>query len=226
MVVACGGSTGAGAGTSGTGASTDGTNGTPAGPTTGVTGGSGDDAAVLADARRAVEKGYAGTYGKPGQGPPAVKGKQLAVLLSAYANYGDHEAAEGIKEASKAIGWRVKTYDGKGTPEGQNAALRQAIADKPDGIVAIATDCANVTSAYQKAKDAGIPVIGLYQFDCGDPSVGGKDLFTSTVHVEPGGPRQFYLDWGKLHADYLIARTNAAAKVVQFATKGFSPDRA
>ena len=50
-------------------------------------------------------------------------------------NGGTEGVSRGVKEAAKVIGWTLRVIDGQGEISGRTAALNQAIALKPDGIV-------------------------------------------------------------------------------------------
>lgn len=174
----------------------------------------------VAAAQSAVDAAVKGLYRDPAPGPAAQKGKNVWIVTCGMVVPGCSAPALGAQEAAKSLGWKTTIADGKITPAGYTAALKQALAAKPDGIIAIAMDCTNAKAAYQQVHDAGIPLIGVYQFDCNDPSVGGPKLFTSPINTGTGadtaGTAKWFQSWGKLHADYMIAKTNGKAKVVAF----------
>ena len=49
------------------------------------------------------------------------------------------------------MGWQFRLIDGQGTTNGQTAAIQQAIALKPDGIVLGTIDAASQTTAIAAA---------------------------------------------------------------------------
>jgi ABC-type sugar transport system substrate-binding protein len=67
--------------------------------------------------------------------------------------------ANGVVAAGKELGWSVTVVDGKGNPTIWNSAIRQAIADKANGIVLAAVVPALASGAVQAARAAHIPVI-------------------------------------------------------------------
>ena len=113
-------------------------------------------------------------------------------------------AAEGIKifhrgfdPAVKALGWKLTTIDGKGTPQGYAAGIGQAITQKADAVVLVAITTSLVTNQLKQLKAAGIPVIaysnvetpkdGLWVANIGyDPPTESKDL-AAFVATDSGG---------------------------------------
>src|SRR5439155_17333419 len=88
------------------------------------------------------------------------------------------------------------------------------VAAKADGIIDIAIDCAAIKNSLQVAKDAQIPVVGVYAFDCDDPKIGGPQLFAASVDYGTESIGEYFEDWGRLRADYAIAQTDGKAKIV------------
>lgn len=180
---------------------------------------------ALAQAQADVALELKGLYHAPVGTTPAQKGKNVWIVDCGAVVPGCAQPTDGAVAAGKALGWKVTVADGKITPAGYLAALSQAAAAKPDGIIAIAIDCSQAKAAYQKIHDANIPLIGVYAFDCSDPSVGGSSLFTAEINAGFGatnaGTAKYFQLWGKVHADYLIAATKGQAKVVAFNHPGF-----
>ena len=183
--------------------------------------GSGD---FLADAKAAVDKAYQGTWREPAPGPAAVKGKKIYVIPCGIAAIGCYQPALGVKDAAADLGWTVTMVDGKLTPAGYNAAIGQAVAQKPDGIVTVGIDCAVAKAALTQAKAAGIPTVNVYGIDCNDPKIGEKDpLFTAAVDTGTGQDvGAWSASTGAIAAQYLIAKTEGKAKVLEFAQLGFT----
>jgi ribose transport system substrate-binding protein len=71
----------------------------------------------------------------PKDGPKAAAGKNIVVLAADLKNGGILGVTNGIEEAAKKIGWTVKVLDGAGSVQSRSAAVGQALALKPDGIV-------------------------------------------------------------------------------------------
>jgi ribose transport system substrate-binding protein len=195
----------------------------PAPGNTGAAAGAGSGAnSVVAPAEAAVTKAYAGLYRQPAPGPAAQKGKTIYVITCGNLALGCYVPAQAIQDAAKTLGWTVKIVDGQLNPAGYTAGIRAAIAAKPDGIVTIGIDCTNAKSAYEQAKAANIPVVGVFDIDCNDPAVGGKQVMTAQIDMGTGQDiGKWFYNWGALHADYIIAKTAGKAKVIEFSQVGF-----
>ncbi len=70
-----------------------------------------------------------------------------------------HEWSVVLAAQLKAAGVSSTDCDAKGSPNGITTCLNQALAAKPDAIVALALDNDFIASYLKKAKAAGIPVI-------------------------------------------------------------------
>ncbi|GBU09082.1 sugar ABC transporter substrate-binding protein [Gammaproteobacteria bacterium] len=71
----------------------------------------------------------------PSTGPVLQKGKNIIFIASDMKNGGVQGVYDGLLEAIKATDWKLDVLDGAGSVKDQLAALNQAIAKKPDGIV-------------------------------------------------------------------------------------------
>lgn len=200
------------------GSSTATSSGGETGGSTEASGGGGAAAAAgIKEAQVAVAAGYKGTERMPpSSGPAAQKGKTVWVISCIQAGgSGCSVTANAIEEAATHLGWQIHLVDGKGDPNVQNQAIRQAVAEKADGIIDIAIDCPAIKNSLQVAKDAGIPVVGVYAFDCNDPAVGGPQLFAASVNYGTKSIGEYFENWGRLRADYAIAQTEGKAKIVE-----------
>jgi ribose transport system substrate-binding protein len=70
-----------------------------------------------------------------------------------------HEWSLVLAAQLKAAGVKSNDCDAKGTPSGITTCLTQALAAKPDAIVALALDTSFIANYIAKAKAAGIPFI-------------------------------------------------------------------
>lgn len=165
--------------------------------------------AVLAKAKKAVAGAEAvdAPWGGPTTGPKAVAGKTIVYVAQSMTNPGVAGAAEGVKEAAKAIGWKVRVIDGQGTPAGIQAAVSQAVAVKPDGIVLSGFDPKSTATQVAQADAAGIPLIGWHAVGTPGPSTDPKLFSNITTKVE---------DVAKISADWIIDQSNGRAGVVVF----------
>ncbi|MDP4503478.1 substrate-binding domain-containing protein [Nonomuraea turcica] len=164
---------------------------------------------VTDTAARAVARAEAvnTAWDGPTTGPRAVAGKGVVFVASTMTNPGVAGTADGVREAARTIGWRVRVIDGQGTPAGIRSALGQAIALRPSGIVIGGFDPNSVAQQVKQADAAGIPLVGWHATPSPGPSVNPK-LFTNvTSRVE---------DVARISAYWIIATSNGDADVVIF----------
>ncbi|MFJ8207856.1 substrate-binding domain-containing protein [Streptomyces sp. NPDC096033] len=165
--------------------------------------------AALARAKEAVgraERTDAGWNG-PTTGPAAVPGKSLVYVAQTMTNPGVAGVAEGVREAAEAIGWQVRVIDGGGTPAGIEAALSEAVALRPSGIVIGGFDPRLTAQQTRRAQAEGIPLIGWHAVASPGPST-EPPLFTNiTTRVE---------EVAGISADWVIARSGGAGGAVVF----------
>ncbi|MGW2329776.1 substrate-binding domain-containing protein [Streptomyces sp. NPDC001700] len=165
--------------------------------------------AVLARAKAAVERAERTNvpWNGPTRGPSAVSGKTIVYVAQTMTNPGVAGTAQGVRDAAKAIGWRVRVIDGGGTPAGIQAALSEAVALRPSGIVIGGFDPHSTARQVAQAQAAGIPLVGWHAVASPGPSRKPR-LFTNvTTRVE---------DTARISADWVIARSNGRAGVVVF----------
>lgn len=115
----------------------------------------------LASLAQIVKKGERTITRWPGpkSGPIAHAGKFLVSIPCARVAYGCARIDDGVRAASKVLGWRVLSIDPAGDPAKANAAVRQAISLHASGIVVGALDPALLKNAIAAARAAGIPVV-------------------------------------------------------------------
>lgn len=77
-----------------------------------------------------------GEFDGPSTGPKAAEGKSIVILASDMKNGGVLGVVSGVEEAAEKIGWKVNVLDGAGSVQGRTAAIGQATALKPDGVLA------------------------------------------------------------------------------------------
>jgi ribose transport system substrate-binding protein len=175
---------------------------------------SGDSAdPAVAEAKAAAEKGFKGNiYPVPTNGPAAQKGKNVWVISCGEAYYGCHLATEEVKKAAAVLDWKTTITDGKASPQVASGLIRQAIAAKADGVIIFSFDCPGIKSALLAAKSASIPVVNSFGLDCDDPAFGSQaKQFTVTSYP---APVEFWQEWSRDRARYLIQRTNGKVTVL------------
>jgi ribose transport system substrate-binding protein len=143
----------------------------------------------------------------PTSGPPAVAGKTLVYVAQTMTNPGVAGAADGVRKAARVIGWNVRVIDGGGTPAGIQAAMSEAVALRPSGIVIGGFDPNATSQQVARASAAHIPLIGWHAVASPGPSR-RPELFTNvTTRVE---------DVAAVSAQWVIADSHGDAGVVVF----------
>lgn len=104
----------------------------------------------------------ADAFDGPSAGPKAAAAKTVVVLAADMKNGGILGVSNGIQEAAKKIGWSVKVIDGAGSVAGRTAAVGQALALKPDGLVINGFDAAEQQAALEGVKTAKIPMVSWH----------------------------------------------------------------
>jgi ribose transport system substrate-binding protein len=102
------------------------------------------------------------TFDGPTSGPKAAEGKTIVVLAGDMKNGGILGVTTGIEEAAAKIGWEVKVLDGAGSVQSRAAAVGQALALGPDGIVINGFDAAEQQAALAGVAAAGIPMVSWH----------------------------------------------------------------
>jgi ribose transport system substrate-binding protein len=98
----------------------------------------------------------------PKAGPKAAAGKSIVVLAADMKNGGILGVTTGIEEAAAKIGWSVKVLDGAGSVQSRSAAVGQALALKPDGIVINGFDASEQQAALEGVVSAKIPMVSWH----------------------------------------------------------------
>jgi ribose transport system substrate-binding protein len=184
-------------------------------------GGTGTCPEVVAAADAAVAKALDvdAAWTGPTTGPAAAADMAIIFVAQTMANPGVAGVAAGVEEAAEAIGWDVRVIDGNGDPAGIAAAMGQAVALDPDGIVIGGFDPVSVSAQVDDAVTANIPLIGWHAMADPGPSEWPK-LFTNvTTRVE---------DVAMISAQYVISKSGGNAAVVVFTDDSitFAADKA
>ncbi|MER6566241.1 substrate-binding domain-containing protein [Streptomyces sp. NPDC001093] len=178
------------------------------GPGAAATGPSGCPA-VQAEAQAAVTRAEKTDvpWNGPTSGPAAVHGKTIVYVAQTMTNPGVAGVAQGVKEAARVIGWKVRVIDGEGTPAGIQAALSDAVALRPSGIVIGGFDPDSTSQQLARATAARIPLVGWHAVASPGPS--GHPRLFSNVTTDVG-------DVASISAQWVIARSHGHAGVVLF----------
>jgi ribose transport system substrate-binding protein len=169
----------------------------------------GDLAAQIAAAKEMVAKAAASSvpWDGPTTGPKALSGKTVILISEDQRNGGALGVSEGVTEAAKAIGWKLTILDGAGVIANRSAAFGQAIALKPDVIIADNDDATEQKVNIIKAANAGIKVLGWHSNVKPGP-MEGVPLFTN-ISTDPTVV-------AKVAAALAIANAEGKAGVVVF----------
>ena len=98
----------------------------------------------------------------PTAGPAGAEGKSIVVLAGDLKNGGILGVTSGVEEASETIGWDVRVLDGAGSIQGRTAAIGQALALQPDGIIINGFDAVEQQAAREGVSAAGIPMVAWH----------------------------------------------------------------
>jgi ribose transport system substrate-binding protein len=138
-----------------------------------------DAAAAIVEKAAASEVPWDG----PTTGPKAQPGKTVILISEDQRNGGALGVSEGVVEAAKVMGWKLTVLDGAGVIASRSAAFGQAIALKPDVIIADNDDATEQRTNIIKAADAGIKVLGWHSNVKPGP-MEGVPLFTN-ISTDP-----------------------------------------
>lgn len=118
----------------------------------------------LEAARQAVDGASrrAPAWTGPTTGPAAEPGKTVVVLAEDLRNGGVLGVAQGIREAARAIGWKVRIVDAGGTAVGRRRAVGDALAARPDGLVICGSDAHELEPVLRAAGARLPPVVGWH----------------------------------------------------------------
>jgi ribose transport system substrate-binding protein len=173
----------------------------------------GGDALAQAQALIANSTAPVTTWDGPTDGPKAQSGKFVVYPSQDQTNGGALGVGDGVKEACAAIGWQFRLIDGQGSTTGQTAAIQQAIALKPDGIVLGTIDAASQKTAIQAAVDQGIKVIGWHS--AGTPGPQPDLNLITNIESDP-------VQTGAVSGAYTVVMAEGKAGVAVFTDSAYA----
>jgi ribose transport system substrate-binding protein len=161
---------------------------------------------------------YAGTYtNPPTDSPPPAPGKLVWIISYLQAYPASANLAAGAEDAATKMGWKANTFDAKGDPSVAVNGIREAIAAKANAIVVIFLDCDSVKAGIEEAKAAKILVVNAEAADCATPLVDHVVGYNAGFYSWNNGKFEtFVAAWQAMGADYIAAKTDGKAKVIQF----------
>ncbi len=169
-----------------------------------------DAAAIVAESKERVAAAMAEvTKGAPETSPPVQEDKFVVMIPCSVASEGCAQPARAALDAAEAIGWRAQLIDGKDTADTQNAAVRQALALKPDGIITFAINPKTIQGALAEARKQGVKVVAS--------SATPSDL----VDFSDIPSTDAWKLSGSLLADYAITETEGRVKALVLHDTGF-----
>jgi ribose transport system substrate-binding protein len=145
----------------------------------------------------------------PTEKDPVASGKHIAVILTLAAAEGEQLLQQGAETATKALGWKTTYIDGKGTPQGYEAAIDQAITEGVDGVVFGAITPSLVPNGLKALKAAGIPLV--IESNVEEPK---EELWLGNVGYNPEKEAEYL-------AAFMAKETNGEAKIALFEDKEF-----
>jgi ribose transport system substrate-binding protein len=147
----------------------------------------------------------------PVTGPKVLPNKSVVYVAQDMRNGGVLGVSEGVRGAVAAIGWTLKIIDGAGSVGGRVAAINQAAALKPDGIVLGSVDAQEEAKAIRTAAEQGIKIVGWHSAASSGP-VEDRLIFTNVTTDAT--------TVAKVAATYAVQTTNCTAGAVIFWQSG------
>lgn len=169
----------------------------------------------VADNTSGLNALFEGTETQPPTTGPAMTGKSVWWISCGMAIPDCSVPANAAKQAAETMGIDFHIADGKLNVGGGNeAAVRTALAAKPDALIIHGISCPIIQAPLQEAVDAGVKVMGVESLDCS--ATGGPKLFTTEMNYGEGAETSeaYFSKWGEIGAEYLIAATDGKAKVI------------
>jgi ribose transport system substrate-binding protein len=177
-------------------------------------------AAKADDAYTTYAKAYIAKVTRPGSpwtgpttGPAAQPNKSVIFVDYDERNSGGRSVGQFAAEAAKIMEWKYRVLDGQGTIQGQTAALTQAIALKPDGIILGSVDAVGMNSLIQQAIDHGIKVVSWHS-GMTPGKIQGSNIFVN-VTTDP-------VEVGKAAGLYAVADSNGTAGAILFTDSAYA----
>lgn len=117
---------------------------------------------LLATTALLASPALANDWDGPTTGPAAAEGMSIVIVAGDLKNGGILGVTNGVEEASESIGWEVRVLDGAGSIQGRTAAIGQALALQPDGIIINGFDAVEQQAALEGVVTANIPMVAWH----------------------------------------------------------------
>ena len=105
---------------------------------------------------------HAPPWDGPRFGPQGIPGKTVAIFAEDLRNGGILGVAQGVDEAAREMGWKVKVFDARGSPSGRDKAAADALAAAPDGLILIGADAGVMAGRLEPFAERGVPIVGWH----------------------------------------------------------------
>jgi ribose transport system substrate-binding protein len=173
---------------------------------------------IVAEAKAYIAQFYKSVdaTGKPTSTPKPKPNQNIWVISCDQTLTGCSLPAESMKKAAAVLGWQVTIWDGHSNPAQYAAGVSAAVAAHANAIVLDSTDCNFVKAPLEQAKAQHIVIYGYDVIDCSDPGEGGGPHLLSYTGLPTGFTSypQFIRAWGRMKADYIIAKTGGQANII------------
>lgn len=143
----------------------------------------------------------------PREGPLLQPNKHIIFVASDMKNGGVQGVYQGLQEAIRVTNWQLDLFDGSGSVREQLAALNQAIAKQPDGIILAGWDPSVAKIPLAKAHQAGIELVAWQASPTPGPLTPYHIFYNVSVDAEKVA---------RLAALQAIVHSQGQAKVVIF----------
>jgi ribose transport system substrate-binding protein len=143
----------------------------------------------------------------PVTGPRAQPRKVIAILAEDLRNGGVLGVAQGVREAAREIGWRVRIFDAGGTAAGRRRSVAHAAAVEPDGLVLCGSDALEMDPILRASSIASLPLVAWHSGPRPGPIA--HTSVAMNVTTDP-------LEVARVTAEAAIAQSGGRAGVVIF----------
>jgi ribose transport system substrate-binding protein len=178
---------------------------------------------IVSQAKATIAKYYkpSDAIGKPKSTPKPKKNQNIWIISCDQTLTGCSLPAASIKKAAAVLGWHVTIFDGHSNPAEYANGVSQAVAAHANAIILDSTDCNFAKGPLEQAKKKHIIIYGYDVIDCSDPGEGGGPHILDYTGLPTGFKTypQFIRTWGKIKADYVIAKSNGKAHVITWSEK-------
>ena len=155
----------------------------------------------LQQARDSVQR-YASpsaAWDGPSSGPPGLPGRTLVVVADNLRNGGVLGVAQGIREAARELGWKVRLINAFGQDGGRSAALEAAASAQADAVVLAGLPAERFRDGLAPFAARGMPVVGWHagpQLGAIPDTPGAMNITTEPLDVARAAASEAIVDSG------------------------------